>query len=190
MVSAIVSRNSCRWPLRHWTRTQESASSGSGDCSAVRVGRYRKSGTFGRMKRDQNLLVPSVGCDAGVSTPRSTLRDSLDCLQARVPRGDAGTCETVAVRADATPDLDQSPVAEQILVEEDLVVASLLGIDPGPSCRGMGHAEQGRHPTGSACESGLCDKVVRTSARRVASRFGVQALSSYPGYASAPDGYM
>jgi len=35
-----------------------------------------------------------------------------------------------AVRADAPADLDQGPVAEKILVEEDLVVAGLLGVDP------------------------------------------------------------
>ena len=49
--------------------------------------------------------------------------DLVDQPDAGLVGGDTGAVHPASVRADAAPDLDQSPVAEQILVEEDPVAA-------------------------------------------------------------------
>lgn len=87
------------------------------------------------------------------TTMRPVPGDLIDQLDAGLIGSDSGAVHPAAVGADAAPDLDQGPVAEQILVEEDLILAGLLGVDPRSLHRGRVHAAQRRHPAGALGES-------------------------------------
>lgn len=90
---------------------------------------------------------------AGIASLRSAPGDLAAQLDASLVGRDTGAVHPAAVRADAAPDHDQGPVAEQILVEEDMVVPGLLGVDPGALCRRGAHAGRRRQPAGLSGES-------------------------------------
>lgn len=96
------------------------------------------------------------------------LGDLADLLHAAFVGRDACVVLLAPVRADTAPYLDQGPVSEQAMVEEDLVVPGLLGVDLGALFRGRGHAAHRRHATGSLGESAVARQIAKS--RRICDR--------------------
>ena len=65
-----------------------------------------------------------------VAVPDAALGDLADLLDGVVVGRDPGIVGPTAPRAEAAPDLAQGPVAQEIAVEVDLVVAGLCVVDP------------------------------------------------------------
>ena len=74
-----------------------------------------------------------------VAVLATALGDFPDLFQGVAVGGDPCVVGPAAAGPEAAPDLAQGPVAQEIAVEVDLVVAGLVGVDPDLVLRGCLH---------------------------------------------------
>ena len=83
--------------------------------------------------------MPGRARDAFIAALAAPLGDRADLLDAIVIGRDGGVVHPTPGGVDAAPDLAQGPVAKQVPVQVDLIVAGLRRMDPGVMLRRFYH---------------------------------------------------
>jgi hypothetical protein len=100
----------------------------------------------------KKAVVRSDCRNAPVATLRAALGDRVGLLDPIVVGRPSGAVHPAARGVGASPNLAQGPVAEQVPVQVNLVVAGCIRIDPGVALRVLVHAGQSRRCSGSSGE--------------------------------------